>query len=219
MKFWGGPRGDTLVEVLVSIAILGLVLVLSFTSASRSLNAGTDAANRNQALGYAREQVELLRDAANSGTISNYPSDGSAFCINPSTNKETQPSQGGFCYLSNQDVFGVVVKYNPANQAYSVTSQWQGRSTLEQVFLYYQVPQSPITTAPAVDINLSVSPSIIAQGQSSTVTWTTTTALSCKASGGWNGNKATVGSEKIDNIQSTTTFTLTCTGLDGVSTV
>lgn len=211
--------GDTLVEVLLSVSILGLVLVVSFASASRSLNAGTDAANRNRALDYARAQVELLRDAANSGTIGDLPSDGSAFCINPSTDKPAQPDQGGFCHLSGQDPFGVVVKYNQGNQTYSITSQWQGRTSKQQVFLYYQVPQSPITAAPAVDISISASPKIIAPGQSATVTWTSTTALNCQASGGWSGAKAPEGSQKVDNINSSTIFTLTCTGLDGVSTL
>lgn len=219
MKFRGGLRGDTLIEVLLSISILGLVLVLSFTSTSRSLNAGTDAANRNQALAYAREQVELLRDAANSGTIGSYPADGSAFCINPASDAQAQPDSAGFCHLNGQDSFGVAIKYTPASQTYNVTSQWQGRTNLDQVLLYYQVPQSPITTAPLVGVSISASPSPITAGDSSTLTWTTATALNCRASGDWSGTKPTAGAQKIDNIQSTSTYSLTCIGIDGVSTV
>jgi type II secretory pathway pseudopilin PulG len=222
LKHWfnnGRYSGDTLVEVLLSISILGLVLVFSFTSASRSLNAGTDAANRNQALAYAREQVELLRDAANTGTIDDYPTDGSVFCIDPETKDKATPNEGGFCHFAAQQPFGVAVKYTTGNQTYSVVSQWQGRSGTNQVFLYYQVPLSPITNSPLVDISIAASPSTVTQGDSSTITWTTTTALNCSASGDWTGGKPTSGSQKIDNIQSTSTYSLTCTGLDGVSTV
>lgn len=212
-------RGDTLVEVLLSITILGLVLVLSFTSVNRSLNAGTDAANRRQALAYAQEQVELLRDAANSGAIVDYPTDGSAFCIDPSTRKAGQPGQGGYCHLSGQDPFGVAVKYTSSNQTYDITAQWQGQTAENQVVLYYQVPSAPITTSPLVGVSISASPSIVTQGEDSTLTWSTTTALSCKASGAWTGNKPTAGAQSIKNIQSSGTYSLTCVGIDGVSTV
>ncbi len=213
------PRGDTIIEVLLSVTALGMVLALSFTATTRSLNAGTDAANRNQALAFAREQVELLRDAANSGTIDNYPSNGNAFCIDPATRSSSQPDESGFCHLSGQDPFGVSIKYNDSNQTYTVTAEWQGATTQNQVLLYYQTPLSPINVSPAVDISISASPSLISSGGSTTITWTTTTALSCSASGAWQGSKPTSGSEDFDNIVNSSTYSLTCTGLDGVSTI
>src|SRR4051794_29608617 len=59
--------GDTLVEVMLSATALALVLSVSFVSANHSLRTGTDAASRNEAVQYASEQVELLKQAINSG--------------------------------------------------------------------------------------------------------------------------------------------------------
>lgn len=210
-------QGDTIIEVLLSVTILGLVLALSFTSAGRSLSAGTDAANRNQALAYAQQQVELLRSAANADKLDSLPLDGTYFCIDPASGNVTKLSGGNFCYPSNQDQFGVAIRYNASNQTFNVGGQWQTANGTDQVSLYYQTPVNPITTVPNVGITISASPKFISYSQDSTITWSTTTASSCKASGGWNGTQALAGSRLFKNIQNTTTYSLTCIGNDGVS--
>jgi hypothetical protein len=63
-------------------------------------------------------------------------------------------------------------------------------------------------------LSLSASPASIAAGESSTLTWSTTDAGSCTASGGWSGAKATSGSEAV-SPSSTTTYALSCTGTGG----
>ena len=45
-----------------------------------------------------------------------------------------------------------------------------------------------------------------------TLTWTSTHATSCTASGDWSGSKATSGSETINSVASSKSFVLTCTG-------
>jgi hypothetical protein len=62
---------------------------------------------------------------------------------------------------------------------------------------------------------LSASPTTVSIGGSTTLTWTTTNATSCTASGGWSGNKATNNSEVVGSLLTTSTFTLTCTGPGG----
>jgi hypothetical protein len=57
----------------------------------------------------------------------------------------------------------------------------------------------------------------VTSGGSSTITWTTTNATSCNASGAWLGSKAINDNETITNITSTGTYTLTCTGPGGSS--
>ena len=68
------------------------------------------------------------------------------------------------------------------------------------------------TDKPTVD--LAGPGSVSCQG-SATLTWTSTNAQTCAASGGWSGAKETSGSETIDNITANKTFTLKCTGLGG----
>ncbi|HXY20405.1 MAG TPA: DUF4038 domain-containing protein [Gemmatimonadales bacterium] len=72
-----------------------------------------------------------------------------------------------------------------------------------------------ISTTPAPPtVTLTANPTTIASGQSSMLTWSTTNAAACTASGGWSGTKATSGSQSVSPT-STTTYTLTCTGTGG----
>ncbi|MEQ1802478.1 MAG: thrombospondin type 3 repeat-containing protein [Gammaproteobacteria bacterium] len=64
-------------------------------------------------------------------------------------------------------------------------------------------------------VTLSASPTTVASGAASTLTWSSTNATSCTASGGWSGAKSTSGSQSTGNLTATTTYTLTCTGVGG----
>jgi hypothetical protein len=70
--------------------------------------------------------------------------------------------------------------------------------------------------APAPTVALSASPKTIASGSSSTLTWSSTNATSCTASGGWTGTEATSGTQSV-SPNSTTTYSLTCTGAGGTT--
>jgi len=54
-------KGDTLVEVLISIAIVGSVLMGAYALASRSLQSGISAAEHSEAIQLAQGQVERLK--------------------------------------------------------------------------------------------------------------------------------------------------------------
>ncbi|HSM58703.1 MAG TPA: PKD domain-containing protein, partial [Candidatus Sulfomarinibacteraceae bacterium] len=70
--------------------------------------------------------------------------------------------------------------------------------------------------APVPTVTLTADPASIASGGSSTLSWSSTDASSCEASGGWNGSKSTSGSESV-SPEETTTYTLTCTGDGGTA--
>jgi hypothetical protein len=70
-------------------------------------------------------------------------------------------------------------------------------------------------TAAAPTVTLSAFPTSVTSGGSSTLTWSSTNAPSCTASGGWSGAKATSGSQTLTNLTTTATYTLTCTGAGG----
>ena len=70
-------------------------------------------------------------------------------------------------------------------------------------------------TPPAPTVSLRANPAQVAQGGTSTLTWSTTNASSCTASGGWSGTKPTSGSQVTAALTQTTTFTLTCSGAGG----
>jgi uncharacterized repeat protein (TIGR01451 family) len=77
-----------------------------------------------------------------------------------------------------------------------------------------QVQSNP---APTVDLkaNSSDGPITINYNTSANLTWTSTNATSCTASGSWSGTKAVSGSESTGNLTSSRTYTITCTGPGG----
>lgn len=67
----------------------------------------------------------------------------------------------------------------------------------------------------AATVALSASPSTVAAGSASTLTWSSANATSCAASGAWSGKQATNGSRSTGALTATATFSLTCTGVGG----
>jgi type II secretory pathway pseudopilin PulG len=57
-------RGDTIVEVLIAISVIGFVLMQSFSLTSRNVNSGQDTQEREQAAKVVEGQIETLRTAA-----------------------------------------------------------------------------------------------------------------------------------------------------------
>jgi hypothetical protein len=72
-------------------------------------------------------------------------------------------------------------------------------------------------TASAPTVSLSVGPSAIASGGSSTMTWSSTNATSCTASGAWSGSKALQGTESTGALTANATYALTCSGTGGTA--
>ena len=66
-------------------------------------------------------------------------------------------------------------------------------------------------------VSLTLNPATIASGATTKLSWTSTNASSCSASGGWSDSKGTSGSETSSALATNTTFTLTCTGVGGSS--
>ena len=71
---------------------------------------------------------------------------------------------------------------------------------------------------PVVDIKANgMENPTIAYGSQATLSWTSSNADSCAASGSWSGSKSLSGSELTPPVTSTQTYTLTCTGAGGVA--
>jgi hypothetical protein len=67
--------------------------------------------------------------------------------------------------------------------------------------------------------SLSANPTTVASGSSVALTWTSTNANSCTASGGWTGTLATSGTQATGALLQNTSFSLTCNGAGGNSRV
>jgi hypothetical protein len=72
---------------------------------------------------------------------------------------------------------------------------------------------------PKPTASLSASPTSIASGGASTLTWSSTNATSCTATGGWSGTKATSGTQSTGALAATTSYSLSCSGAGGTSSV
>lgn len=66
---------------------------------------------------------------------------------------------------------------------------------------------------------LTASPTSVASGGASTLTWSATNATACNATGSWNGAKPTSGSQSTGPLSAISAYLLSCTGPGGVSNV
>jgi hypothetical protein len=72
----------------------------------------------------------------------------------------------------------------------------------------------PVTPAPTV--TLTVNPTSIAAGSTATLTWSSTNATACTASGDWSGTEATTGTQSVTPATTGSySYTLTCMGPGG----
>jgi hypothetical protein len=75
---------------------------------------------------------------------------------------------------------------------------------------------SKLATDPAPTLQFDASPASVLLGGSALLSWLTTNATGCVASGNWSGNKAVPqGSETRTNLSSNSSYTLTCSGTGG----
>lgn len=75
------------------------------------------------------------------------------------------------------------------------------------------LPEPEPVPAPTVD--LAVDSNAIVAGGSVELSWSSSNASACTASGGWSGARALTGSASQGPLQASTTFRLTCTGAGG----
>jgi hypothetical protein len=72
------------------------------------------------------------------------------------------------------------------------------------------------STAPVPTVSISALPTDIVVGQHATLTWSSTNATSCTASGAWSGSRSTSGTQQLTGTSAGTgTYTLTCYGALG----
>ncbi|MGE0623707.1 MAG: hypothetical protein AB7I04_04555 [Pseudomonadales bacterium] len=69
--------------------------------------------------------------------------------------------------------------------------------------------------APAPTVSLSAASTLVNSGSSTTLSWSSTNATACTASGGWSGSRGTSGSASTGSIARQTTFSLSCSGAGG----
>ena len=93
--------------------------------------------------------------------------------------------------------------------SYTYTLNCNGVSSSEVV-----VVAAALTPLPTVSVSLT--PETVSEGQPATLTWSTTNASACTASGAWAGNRSTSGAVSVAQaVAGTYTYNLACTGPGG----
>jgi beta-mannanase len=88
------------------------------------------------------------------------------------------------------------------------------RSLYLDVITFY----GPTVVTPIPAVSLSASPTSLTAGSASTLTWNSTNASSCTASGAWSGGEPTSGSVSTGGLNTNSTYNLSCTGSGGTAT-
>src|SRR3989344_210706 len=97
----------------------------------------------------------------------------------------------------------------------SYTISCTGPGGTATAFTFVTVGSAPPTPPTVV---ITASPGSVSYNSASTLTWSSTNATSCVASGDWSGSKATSGSESTGNLTSGKSYTIACTGPGGTAT-
>lgn len=92
------------------------------------------------------------------------------------------------------------------------TNSTNSASDSDMVYVTPAVDPNPVY---APTVNLVANPTSVAYGGNAALSWTSTNANSCYATGGWTGTKTVNGSYTLSNLTTTKTYTITCTGAGG----
>ncbi len=124
-----GQRGDTLLEVTLAIAVLGVLLGGTYAIARRGLRIGEASQERIEALKVLEGQAERLRayrdsTAWNLNTLSASPF---CFLVNQQT-PYSLPTAGSTCGLGPNGRYSVVITYQSTSTppVFVLRATWQG---------------------------------------------------------------------------------------------
>lgn len=140
--------GDTIIEVMVVVAILGFAFSISYATATRSLNKTRNSQEHAEALQYLTSQIELLRNDATDATIASHV----RFCMDPTTDKPVFISSGAYatvCNMGTSSRYALSISYQqrvpgstaPQDDVYSASVAWEGIAGLglQHENIYYKL--------------------------------------------------------------------------------
>jgi prepilin-type N-terminal cleavage/methylation domain-containing protein len=128
-------RGDTLVEVLIAIAVVSLILGGAYVTTSRSLQATRAAQERSTALKLAESQIEQIKGLVNTNPTAVFGAP-SPFCIAAATGLPVDASEDD-CGVDESGAINSVepvyhLSVERAGNDFTLTATWfnvSGRQT------------------------------------------------------------------------------------------
>jgi prepilin-type N-terminal cleavage/methylation domain-containing protein len=149
-------KGDTIVEVLMALVIIGLAIGIAYGISTRSLKAARQAQERTEAVKIAEGQIERIKGSLNGNNaadITRILDSNSVFCMNSANNAigfpgpygTNIPALGSDAFSSYpadcvQGLYKVIVDEEAADQ-YAVVIRWEslGVGNREEVKIKYRV--------------------------------------------------------------------------------
>ena len=138
-------RGDTIVEVLIVLAVLGLAIGISYATANRSLMNARQAQESAKATELLRSQLESVRVLAKNGASA--PADqnifvNTPFCISSTTATVVSPAAGSSNPCRFDDLYEVTITQD--NNKFTLRAQWedvagQGTDSATLVYRWYKL--------------------------------------------------------------------------------
>lgn len=133
-------RGDTIIEVMVSLAVLALAFSISFATANKSLLAARNAQEHSEALQYLASQVELARIKATDPALYSTPG---AFCFDTqagATNGAIVSPVNSICTIGAIG-YNVKVVDTGVQDIFMFTVDWKGVGNFatQHETIYYKI--------------------------------------------------------------------------------
>lgn len=133
-----GQAGETIVEVLMVVVVLGSALTTAFVLTNKASNNNQASQDRTEASSYGQDQLERLKSllAVNDASLVGKTN----FCIRSSDNTATTvvDTTAGGCTETDRNLFGGYISYDSATTTYTEHVNWDragsGRDTLQMVY-------------------------------------------------------------------------------------
>ena len=138
-------RGDTIIEVLMAMTIIGLTFAIGFNIANNGLQTGRAATERGEALKIAETQVEVLKASLSDDVVDDFEVS-TPYCVLTLNTREQNPASvpGSNCNNLNGSFYNVRLDYNapsggdPASYRSSVTWDAPNSEVPAVVELFYR---------------------------------------------------------------------------------
>lgn len=141
-------RGDTIVEVLISIAVISLILGGAYVTTNNSLRAERGAQERTDASKLVESQIEALKNLADTGNTAMFNTSG--FCITGGATISTSVSTNNTCKFNatgsnnntTQPVYYINITRNV--NTFTITNTWDsiensgGKDTVQMTYKVYE---------------------------------------------------------------------------------
>jgi Tfp pilus assembly protein PilV len=181
-------RGDTIVEVMISMTVLAIVVAAAYATSNRAFNSSLNFQYRDQGVSFGQQQLEFIKEADNSLVpyTANYEaSPGTPFCIDP-VSKLPVAASSSTCQVDQ--LHRVAIVYDNATQTFKTTTTWSSSTNQpQQVVLYYKPNDSfagspiacrpgdlgctaTVTNPPSISLS-ATPPTTINIGGSTVLTW------------------------------------------------